>query len=380
VKINKHYIIWPLCLAILLGISLAFLLKFGIVEIKIRSKSEASEIKKVGISTPETVKAIYLTSFSAGSLKKIDWLTELAQSSELNAVVIDVKDFSGYISYDSSVSASEEYKSERIAIKDIDSLINRLHDNKIYTIARISVFQDPTLVKAKPEWAVQNKYTNKPWTDRNGLSWIDPACKECWKYYADIARDASERGFDEINFDYIRFPSDGDLSALLFTYWDKALTRPQVLNEFFKYMRSELGDMKLSVDFFGFVTTRNDDFGVGQVMEDAFEYFDYISPMVYPSHYPSGFLGFANPATRPYEIVFHAMKEGNERLKIYKEKTGNHRPNLRPWLQDFNLGADYNQTMVWAQIKATQDALGENYNGFMLWNARNVYHEGVFLK
>ena len=134
----------------------------------------------------------------------------------------------------------------------------------------------------------------------------------------------------------------------------------------------------MSVDLFGFVTTRKEDFGVGQVMEDAFEYFDYISPMVYPSHYPPNFLGFENPAEHPYDVVYNAIKSAGERLSVYKTLTNNKRPNIRPWLQDFDLGADYTPAMVSAQIKATQDALGDQYNGFMLWNARNVYSESAF--
>jgi len=304
----------------------------------------------------------------------------LTNKSELNAVVIDIKDFSGYIAYDSDVPEAEEYQTERIDIKDIDSLLKKLHENNIYAIARMTVFQDPALVRARPTRAVQNRYTKRPWADRNGLSWIDPACQECWSYYAAIAKDALSRGFDEINMDYIRFPSDGDMSALVFPFWDGKKTRPEILNEFYKYMRKELGDAKMSADLFGFVTTRTEDFGVGQVMEDAFEYFDFISPMVYPSHYPPTFLGFPNPAEHPYEVIYHTMKSAGERLNAFYEKTGNMRPNLRPWIQDFKLGADYTQAMVEAEIKATQDSLGENYKGYMLWNARNVYHEGVFGK
>lgn len=327
---------------------------------------------------PNPLRAIYFTSSSAGNPKMIEHLINLSKTSGLNAVVIDIKDFSGYISYDTSVPEAEKYSTETHTIKDIDGLISKLHQNNIYIIGRMTMFQDPALVRARPDWAVRNKLTGGVWYDHKGLSWIDTTNQDAWKYLADIAKDAAGRGFDEINFDYVRFPSDGDLSIIVFPAWDKTMTRPQVLNSFFKYMRRELGNTRMSVDMFGFVTTKKQDFGVGQVIEDAFEYFDYVSPMVYPSHYPSNFMGFANPAAHPYEVIDYTVKEGGDRLTAYYDSTQNKRAHLRPWLQDFNLGADYTSAMVASEIKATQDSLGDNYTGFMLWNAGNNYHEEVF--
>ena len=336
---------------------------------------EKKELNK-HIVTPDIVKGVYLTSSSAGSEKKINWLINLKSSSELNAVVVDIKDFSGYVAYDSEVPEAEQYKTERIDIEDIDALVEKLHESGIYVIARMTVFQDPALVRARPDWAVKNKYTGRPWTDNKGLSWIDPANHEAWIYYSAIAKDTLSRGFDEINFDYIRFPSDGNMEALVFPSWNTTISRPRILSQFYKFMRSELGNAKMSADLFGFVTTRTEDFGVGQVMEDAFEYFDYVSPMVYPSHYPSNFLGFENPAEHPYEVVLHALKSARERLIAFEEKTGK-KSNIRPWIQDFKLGAAYTPEMVQAEIKAAQDALGNRYNGFTLWNAGNNYTESV---
>lgn len=327
---------------------------------------------------PEIIKAIYLTSDSGGNEKKINWLIELADKSELNTVVIDIKDFSGYIAYDSSVADAEKYKTERLDIKDIDGLINKLHQHNIYVIARITVFQDPVLARARPDWAVRNKYTRGIWYDRNGLSWINPVASAAWDYFVAISRDAAERGFDELNFDYIRFPSDGDMTALVFPGWDGKTSKAEVVGKFYKYLREQLPGVRLSADMFGFVTTHTDDLGIGQIMENAFVAFDYVSPMVYPSHYPPNYLGFANPAEHPYEVVNTALKGGIERLKKYKLEHPENKTQFRPWLQDFKLGADYTPAMVEAQIKATQDALGQDYVGFMLWNAKNVYHEEVF--
>lgn len=389
-RIDKNYIVWALIsIPILVGIFL--IVRWEIVPTAPISaqddKLQSGQTLVTKLPTPKIVKGVYLTSTSGGNAKKIDWLVDLANKSELNSVIVDIKDFSGYIAYDSGVADAEKYSTERHDIKDIDALIKRLHDNNIYIIARMTVFQDPALVRARPDWAVQNRYTKRPWQDRKGLSWIDPTCRECWGYYTAIAKDALDRGVDEINFDYIRFPSDGDMSAIVYSprdgsgeYTHATVVRPKVLNDFFKYMRSAVGDAKMSADLFGFVTTRTEDFGVGQVMEDAFEHFDYISPMVYPSHYPPNFLGFANPAEHPYEVVYHAMKGGMDRLRAYKEKNPGNKAEFRPWIQDFKMGAVYTPAMVESEIKATQDALGENYTGYMLWNAGNNYSESVLYK
>ena len=384
--INKNYVIWSLIsIPILVGVFFIVRQNFIIRLVDDRNLAEAHYLAKRLVGPPEIIKAIYLTSTSSGNNKKIDRLIELAQKSQLNSVVIDIKDSSGYISYDSSLPEADTYKTELIEIKNIDLLIKKLHDNHIYVIARMAVFQDPILARARPDWTVKNKNTGGIWYDNRRLAWIDPANREAWKYFADLAKDAISRGIDEINLDYIRFPSDGNLEAMVFPSWPEGMTRPQILNEFFKYMRSELGSVRMSIDLFGFVTTRKEDFGVGQVIEDAFEYFDFISPMIYPSHYPPNFLGFENPAEHPYEVIYHTMKSGQERLEAFLQKTMNNeqgtmnrKPKLRPWIQDFDLGADYTPAMVASEIKATQDALGDDYRGFMLWNARNVYSESVF--
>ena len=394
--------IWSLIsIPILVGI-------FLIVRQELVEKGDSPLFKEKGTvpffkEAPDIVKAVYFTSTTAGNEKNVDHLIELANKSELNpvrsktslgtsadmpsasrtsngmnAVVIDIKDFSGYVAYDTGLDEVKNYKAERLDIKDVDGLIKKLHDNNIYVIARMTVFQDPVLAKARPDWAVKNKYTKGLWYDRNGLSWINPVASASWDYYVAISQDAVRRGFDELNYDYIRFPSDGDMTALVFAGWNGNKPKAEIIGEFYEYLRKSLPDVRLSADLFGFVTTHTDDLGIGQIIEEAFASFDYICPMVYPSHYPPTYLGFQNSAAHPYEVVYASMKGGMERLRAYKEKNPESKTQFRPWLQDFNMGADYTQAMVEAQIKATRDALGENYSGFMLWNARNVYHDGVF--
>jgi len=168
------------------------------------------------------------------------------------------------------------------------------------------------------------------------------------------------------------------MEAIVFPGWNGKTPKAEIMGKFYKYLRKGLPGIRLSADMFGFVTTHKDDLGIGQLMENAFAAFDFVCPMVYPSHYPPNYMKFSNPAEHPYEIVNSSMKGGIERLRAYKLEYPDNKTQFRPWLQDFKLGADYTPAMVTAQIKAAQDALGDNYKGFMLWNARNVYHEEVF--
>jgi len=356
-------------------------------------------------SPPEIIKAIYLTGWSAGNPAKIKYLIDLVKTTEINAVVIDIKDYSGYVAYDSQVPEVKKYDAKEIRIPLINKLIKQLHDEGIYVIARITVFQDPQLSQARPDLTVKSKKTGGPWLDNKKLSWIDPAAKEGWNYNITIAKEAASRGFDELNFDYIRFPSDGDLSDMNFTFWDKKTSKSLVMGIFFKTLRQELAGTKISADLFGLATVNQDDLGIGQVIERAYEYFDYVAPMVYPSHYASGFLGYKNPALYPYEVVKYSLDSAIKRLLNYgKPQTatstasstiasstantsssigqltvGNPliKAKLRPWLQDFDLGADYTASMVKKEIQAVTDSLGDNFSGWMLWNPSNVYTKGV---
>ena len=327
---------------------------------------------------PEIIKAVYLTGWSAGSPQMINYVIDLAKTTEMNAVVIDVKDFSGEVAYETNVPEVVQYGASRIKIWDIEALLKRLHEQGIYVIARITVFQDSVLASARPDLAVQSIAQEGLWADFKGLGWIDPASPEAWNYTVAIARDAASRGFDEINFDYVRFPSDGDLRDMEFPFWDRQTSRQQIIRNFFAYLRENLGDMRISVDVFGLTTINRDDLGIGQVIEDAYEYFDYVYPMVYPSHYAYGFLGYQNPAEYPYEVVQYSMVNALARLQqarqMYPDKKF---AQLRPWLQDFDLGAKYDTPMVLSQVQATQDALGEEFRGFLLWSPTNYYTAGA---
>ncbi len=335
--------------------------------------STESEIRRSTFKTPEIVKAIYLTSWSAASSYRINYAIELAKNTEINAVVIDIKDWSGHISYDTEVPEAQEYNAERFLISDIKGLVERFHKEGIYTIARITVFQDPVLAWSRPDLAVRRKSEGSLlWLDSSGLAWIDPASKESWDYNIAIAKDVLNQGFDELNFDYIRFPSDGDLGDLSFSLWDSATTtRVSVIRDFYAYLRENLPDAVLSADIFGLITEKSD-LGIGQKIEDAYQYFDFVCPMVYPSHYAQGYIGYENPAEYPYEVVKNALESGLMKLNIFKQSTSTE-SKLRPWLQDFDLGAEYDKDMVRLEIDAVYDALGKDFSGFMLWSADNFY-------
>jgi len=270
--------------------------------------------------------------------------------------------------------------------------IGELHKKGIYVIGRIAVFQDPHLVTVWPEEAVHRE-NGEIWKDRKGISWMDAGSKKVWEYAARIGHEAYNAGFDEINYDYIRFPSDGDMHDIMYPLSEETLLsdpvngKARVIESFFKFIHKEFEDtdVVLSADLFGMVTTNANDLNIGQTLERALPYFDYIAPMVYPSHYPSGFIGIENPAAKPYEVIDYSLETANVKIArfdalrasttpSYNPKTD--RATLRPWLQDFNLGATYTAEMVRAQIQATYD---NGYTGWMLWDAANTYTPGGLL-
>ncbi|MEK7510535.1 MAG: putative glycoside hydrolase [Patescibacteria group bacterium] len=338
---------------------------------------------------PDVVRAIYLTGWSASVASRIDYVIELARTDKINAVVIDVKDFSGAIVYPIETPELAVYKGQGSKISSIQALLGRLHKEGMYVIARITVFQDPVLARARPDLAVHSKAKlvelqeltpTSLWLDLKGLAWIDPAAKEAWDYSVALAKDAASRGFDELNFDYIRFPSDGNLQDMVFPLWDGGTPKHEVIREFFQYLRAQLPGIRISADLFGLSTSHTSDLGVGQIIEDAYEYFDYVSPMLYPSHFADMFLGYPKPAEYPYEIVAYSLENARIRLETLGrqllEKEGLQEKKLaklRPWLQDFDLGADYDAGMVQAQIQATKDVIGEKFAGFLLWSPTNFY-------
>lgn len=314
-------------------------------------------------------KGLYLTAYSAGNHKKIDEIINLINRTELNAVVIDIKDYSGKILYDSKLKLANSLKTDENRLGDMAALIKKLHENNIYVIARQTVFQDPVLAEKKPEWAIKNKSGNL-WRDHKGLAWVDPSKKEVWSYNVAIAKEAIDFGFDEINFDYVRFPSDGDMTQAVYAMGNKK--KYDVMKKFYHFLNIKLSrePVWISLDMFGLVMEKDgeDDMRIGQRIADAVGEVDYISPMMYPSHYPSGHLGLKNPAEHPAKVFANGMKLGAPKFEGKRAK-------VRPWIQAFNLGAIYDAQKIREQIDEV-----EKYTdaGWLMWNAANRYNrEGL---
>lgn len=332
------------------------------------------------VPTPSPVKALYMTACVASLPSWREKLKSTIETTELNAVVIDIKDSTGTISFPTLLESG----GKGCVVKDLPDFITELHKSHIYVIGRVSVFQDPSYAMLHPELAVKSKASGGVWKDRKGLSFVDVGATPYWDHVIDIAKASYGIGFDEINFDYVRYPSDGDMSDAAFSWTVGTSTKAEMLEGFFSYLHNNLkgtstplapvsGAPVISADLFGMTTTVATDMGIGQVLERALPYFDYIAPMVYPSHYPASWSGFANPAEHPYEVIKLAMAGGRERELAYDISHGiatSTPSKLRPWLQDFNLGATYGPAEVAAQMQATYDV---GLTSWALWSAGNTY-------
>ncbi|MFA7663058.1 MAG: putative glycoside hydrolase [Patescibacteria group bacterium] len=333
-----------------------------------------NEIKiEKSLATPTIVKGIYLTGYTFSNKTRRNELADLIQQTELNSMVIDTKDPNGNFTFSFSDPPLASIPLSKVAMDDetYSNILNELQAKNIYTIARITTFQDDILARSLPEESLKNK-SGSIWQNWKGLAWLDMTNPKAWEIPVLQAKKAASLGFDEIQFDYIRFPSDGDTNQIAFTNLPDNKYKYEILNDFFIYLKKELADIKIpiSIDLFGLTyqirEDKNYDLNIGQRLVDSALYFDYISPMVYPSHYPTGYLGYKNPAEYPFEVVNKAMKDGNQIIASIP----NTKAKTRPWLQDFNMGAIYDASMVRAQIKAVEDNGG---SGWLLWNPRNVY-------
>lgn len=339
--------------------------------------------------TPETVRAIYMSQCAAGTPSFRKDLMHLLETTELNSIVIDIRDYTGKISFPVKDPALAPYISDECGAPDMKDLIALLHEKGVYVIGRITVFQNPAYTKDHPDQAVQ-RAGGGVWKDHKGLAFVDVGARPYWDTVVSLAKESYAIGFDEINFDYIRFPSDGPMKEAVYS-WSTGKTKPEALEEFFRYLHEHVGDtgMATSADLFGMTTTNTDDLNIGQVLERALPYFDYIAPMVYPSHYPSGFRGYAKVNEHAYDIVHFSMKEAVRRAMatttsveaFTHTRIGTSTPALyekpayparamRPWLQDFDYPVEYTPAMVREQIRASEEA---GAVGYLFWDPANKY-------
>jgi hypothetical protein len=347
------------------------------------------EVLAAHIPTPRDVKAIYMSQCAAGTPSFRESLTELLDATELNAIVIDIRDYTGKIAFPTDNPVLADMVSDECGARDMRDFIASLHEKNIYVIGRITVFQNPHYTKAHPEQAVQH-VNGGVWKDRKGLAFVDVGAREYWMTVVELAKESYAIGFDEINFDYIRYPSDGDMATAVYIKRD-GKTKQEMLEDFFKYVHEELEPtgMVTSADLFGMTTTNTDDLNIGQVLERALPYFDYIAPMVYPSHYPKGFHGYSDVNANAYGIIHYAMSEAVRRttatttpVAAYAHtRIGTSTPALyakpsypaskmRPWLQDFDYPVEYTPAMVREQITANEDA---GLTSYMFWDPANKY-------
>jgi len=320
------------------------------------------------IATPKEVKAVYISAWVAGSAKFRDSIIKMIDDTELNAIVIDVKDSTGRVSFEMPDPNIVKYGSIEKRIPNIRLLTDILHKKNIYIIGRVAVFQDPYMTKKMPSWAITKKSDGTVWKDHKGLSFLDPANKEVHDYIVSVAKGAYEEGFDEINFDYIRYPSDGNIKDINY-HLATGETRSDNIEKFFKYLNGEVKKEKnipMSADLFGLTTEATDDMGIGQVWEKAYPYFDFLCPMVYPSHYPPGHMGYKNPNAYPYEVINQALIGAIKKT----DKIAGDKNKIRPWLQDFDLGITYDKAMVQKEFKAVYD---NGLKSWMLWDPANKY-------
>ncbi len=359
--------------------------------------------------TPEIVKSVYLNASSAGNEEKINKLIELIKKSEINSVTIDVKDVSWYVSFD--MNHGEFWKIKPVAnnkINNIESLIKKLHKNDIYVIWRIVVFKDNLLSVNRQDLVVKNIDNKKIWTDYKGNKYLDPYSKEVWDYNIDIASESYNIWFDEINFDYVRFPTDWNLRNAYFPFshsiinsnykWWKII----IIDEFSTYITSKLREkneeIALSADIFWLVTN-TDWYTIGQNLESFLLNFDYVWPMVYSSHYAEGYLWYSVPDNHAYEIITDWIKNVKTRINKLNDQilTGSwykikqsfvpkielenfekiEYSKLRVWLQWFactrcKWATYYNREKFRKQVDAIKDSW---LNSWWVWNSAGNYDD-----
>jgi len=344
-------------------------------------------------ATPESpavqVKGLYVTAWSAGMADRLAHYIELCDTTEINALVIDVKDDRGQITFLNSIEGAAQASSN--IIPDIEQMLALLKEHGVYAIARLSCFKDPLWSRLHPELALRSA-RGAPWKDADGNTWLDPYNTASWEYLAAVAAEAARLGFDEIQLDYVRFPTAGNLKDIAYGEAGAEKTKAEAIVGFLRHIRAALDGTgaRLSVDIFGITAIHRGDYeDIGQDPAALAGIADFICPMVYPSHFANkrqnGVGQFINetlfeaPDLQPYDVVKITLLLLRNSLSSGVKSAG-----IRPWLQDFTasyLGNGYYQTytvqQVREQIQAVYDA---GFNEWILWNAAGVYSEEALLR
>lgn len=334
------------------------------------------------------VRALYITGATIGEKRNLEHIIELAKTTEINSIVLDIKD-DGKVFYDSAIPEVSQYKAGNV-LYNVDEVLKTLHDNNIYVIGRITCFKDPVLATKRADLAIKRP-NGRLWLENGRTPWASPYNEEVWKYNIDIAKEAVDKGFDEIQFDYVRFPAAKKSEVF---YGKDIPSKSDAINRFLESAQKEIHDGKgvpFSADVFGIICESPSDFeNIGQDLEKVGKNIDYICPMVYPSHYANakqngsgqtinGVL-FRAPDLEPYKVVYNSLVKAKDRIS----KVEGYKAKVRPYLQDFTASwlpkgyyQSYGAEQVRQQIKAVYDA---GYDEWILWDAVNTYSEGALEK
>jgi len=323
--------------------------------------------------TPFEARGLYIPFVLLGKPEKITELIDLVDRTELNAIVVDVKSDRGFLAYRSQVPLAIEMGvgGERKGWLSLKELLKLCQDKDIYTIARIVVFKDNPLAHFKPECAAR-RADGTIWLDREGLGWTLPYLQEVQDYNIAIAREVAAMGFDELQFDYIRFPSDGDITTIVYDEKQTLETRTATIRTFMERLTAGLKPFGVftSADVFGLTVwvSPYSDMGIGQRVQDIAPYVDYLCPMLYPATFEPGNLGYANPLLYPYDVIYRSQLEAVKRVPITTK--------VRPWLQHYSRpDVAYGPEQYQAQRQAAEDA---DSCGWTFWNAGGIYDTEFF--
>lgn len=331
------------------------------------------------VPRPDSVRALYVNAWAAGSRSRMAEIVRLADETEINAVIVDIKESDSFLAYDSTAIplVKEIGADTRPATKWMPALVDTLQAHGIYSIARIVVFKDRMLAEKKPEFAIRH-VNGGVWRDNKGGAWVNPYDKRVWDYNVAIAKEALDMGFSELQWDYVRFPDVTNRMRPTMAYpGSDGKTRADNIREFIAYTKDQLKsyEVPLAADVFGLVTHLEDDVGIGQQWEKVISTADVVLPMVYPSHYYAGLYGMKRPHANPYETVRLAMTDAVERTKFLADSAGVKTGEVMPWLEAMSIrGLTYGPRELRLQIQATYDA---GLKSWALWNPGSKYSEYV---
>jgi hypothetical protein len=345
-----------------------FIVKAGGYEPKVLPRDEFQH----GFTLTRTsIYGIYANVETVGDEERFIELLDMIDRTKLNAVVIDIKDTSGLIKYDSEVSLAQNIGAVEPAY-DVGSVVGELEDRGIHAIARMVVFEDSALAEAQPELAIRDATTDEPWQTWQGHAWTNPYNEEVWDYNVALMQEAVELGFDEVQLSHVRFPDSGPLNRADYGQDNTPSTREAAIAGFLDHAYATMAPTEAMLSMDVFALTMWDEAGtlIGQDLGAIAGRVDYVHPLLFPSHFREGSLGFDTPSEHPYEMVSRSIESGMDLLPRY------HHARIRPWLQDFSYGSamPFGEKEVRLQIEAAREY---GASGWMLWNSDSTYHEGA---